>query len=341
MILVTGGAGYIGAVTVRELLDKGYAVRVLDKFLYGDYPLTEVKSRIEAVQGDIVDIDDALLDGVQAVIHLAGLSNDPTAEFNPAANHRLNTVATEAIAEACKRKGVKRFIFASSCSIYDRGFMAVDALQDEDTPVEPRAAYATSKHAAEQILLKLADKNFQPVLLRQGTVFGWSPRMRYDLVVNTFVKSAFEQGKLTVHCGGEMWRPLVDVTDISKAYLACLQADINLIGGQTFNLVQKNYRILELAHWVRKALKGIIDVEIEVEYGSQTARDYRVSGAKIEKVLGFRPTRGVEDSAREMAEKAQKGIFADFHNPRYYNIKWLEMLVDIKAHLDRIGPIFG
>lgn len=340
MILVTGGAGYIGAVTVRELLDKGYAVRVLDQFLYGDYPLTEFKHRIESVQGDICKMDDALLDGVSAVIHLAGLSNDPTAEFNPAANHRLNTVATEAIAEACKRKGVKRFIFASSCSIYDRGFLAVDAMQDEDTPVEPRAAYATSKHAAEQILLKLTDKHFQPVLLRQGTVFGWSPRMRYDLVVNTFVKSAFETGKLTVHCGGEMWRPLVDVNDVAKCYLTCLQADLDTIGGQIFNLSQKNYRILELAHWVRKALQGIIAVDIDVEYGSRTARDYRVSTAKIEKVLGFRATRGVEESAREIAEKVKAGIFADFHNPRYYNIKWLEMLVEVQEHLKRIGPIF-
>lgn len=340
MILVTGGAGYIGAVTVRELLDKGYAVRVLDKFLYGDYPLTEFKHRIESVQGDICDMDDALLDGVTAVIHLAGLSNDPTAEFNPAANHRLNTVATETIAEACKRKGVKRFIFASSCSIYDRGFLAVDAMQDEDTPVEPRAAYATSKHAAEKTLLKLADKHFQPVLLRQGTVFGWSPRMRYDLVVNTFVKCAFETGKLTVHCGGEMWRPLVDVSDVAKSYLVCLQADLDTIGGQIFNLSQKNYRILELAHWVRKALDGIIDVDINVEYGSSTARDYRVSNTKMEKVLGFRPSRGVEDSAREIAQKVKQGVFADFHNPRYYNIKWLEMLVEVQEHLKRIGPIF-
>ncbi|MCC6145076.1 MAG: SDR family oxidoreductase [Candidatus Hydrogenedentes bacterium] len=340
MILVTGGAGYLGAVTVRELLDKGFAVRVIDKFLYGDAPLDEVKSRIQCVQGDICDFDDALLEDVTAVIHLGGLSNDPTAEFNPQANHQLNTVATMEIAEACKRKGIKRFVFASSCSVYDKGMMAEDIMQDETTPIEARAAYATSKYAAEQFLLANTDEHFQPVILRQGTVYGWSPRMRYDLVVNTFVKDAFLKGVLTVHCGGEMWRPLVDVTDVSKAYLACLQAPLEKIKGEIFNISHKNYRILELAHWVKKALEGIKDVDIQVEYGARTARDYRVSTRKIEQVLGFRCTRSVEDSARDMAQRIAKGQHADFHNPKYYNIQWLELLVEIQDHLKRMGSIF-
>jgi len=340
MILVTGGAGYLGAVTVQELLDKGFAVRVLDKFLYGEFPLADMKSRVECVQGDILHFDAALLDGVSAVVHLGGLSNDPTAEFNPDANRRLNTEATGVIAEACKQHGVKRFVFASSCSVYDKGMMAEDVLQDEETPIEARAAYATSKHAAEPPLLPLADEHFEPVLLRQGTVYGWSPRMRYDLVVNTFVRCAFETGTLTVHCGGEMWRPLVDVTDVAKCYLACLQAPSKDVAGEIFNLSHKNYRILELAHWVKKALHGIRDVEIEVEYGAQTARDYRVSTRKMERVLGFRPVRSVEESARHMAQKIQAGINADFQNPKYYNIRWLELLVEVQTHLNRIGSIF-
>lgn len=340
MILVTGGAGYIGAVTVRELLDKGSAVRVLDKFLYGDEPLEDVRTRIECVQADICTMDESVLDGIDVVIHLAGLSNDPTAEFNPAANRKINTQATQRLGELAKRKGIKRFIFSSSCSVYDRGMMAEDVTQDEDTAIEPRAAYATSKHAAEQALLALADKHFQPTILRQGTVYGWSPRMRYDLVVNTFVRSAFERGVLTVHCGGEMWRPLVDVKDVAKCYLACMQAPLKDVGGQIFNLAHKNYRILELAHWVKKALSGILEVDIQVEYGPQTARDYRVSTKKIERVLGFRPTITVEDSARDMAQKVRAGIHADFHNPRYYNIQWLEMLVAMESHLKRIGVIF-
>lgn len=340
MILLTGGGGYIGAVTVSELLDKGFAVRVLDKFLYGEQPLAEVRNRIECVQGDILAMDEDVLDGITCVIHLAGLSNDPTAEFNPAANRRLNTEATARLGEMCKRRGIKRFIFASSCSIYDKGMMAEDMIQDEDSPVEPRAAYATSKYEAEQALLALADAHFQPTLLRQGTVYGWSPRMRYDLVVNTFVRCAFETGKLNVHCGGEMWRPLVDVADVAKCYLACIQADLKDVGGQIFNLSHKNYRILELAHWVKKALEGITDVSIDVEYGNQTARDYRVSTKKLERVLGFRPGVSVEHSARDMARKIRSGLHADFQNPRYYNIRWLELMVEVEQHLKRVGSIF-
>ncbi len=340
MILVTGGAGYIGAVAVRELLNRGSAVRVLDKCLYGDYPLEEVRGLVDVVEGDICAFDDALLDGVTGVIHLAGLSNDPTAEFNPEANRRLNTLATQRLAEACKRRGVKRFIFGSSCSVYDRGLMGEDVLQDETAEVEPRAAYAVSKYEAERILLDMTDEHFQPTLLRQGTVYGWSPRMRYDLVVNTFVKCAFERGVLTVNCGGEMWRPLVDVTDVAKCYVACLEAKVADVGGQIFNLSYKNYRILELAHWVKKALRGLVDVEIEVEYGTQVGRSYRVDTRKMVTVLGFQPHVSVEESARHMAAKIGAGIHADFNNPRYYNITWLQLLVEMQAHLQRIGTIF-
>ena len=164
--------------------------------------------------------------------------------------------------------------------------------------------------------------------------------MRYDLVVNTFVRTAFEQNKLTVFCGGEMWRPLVDVTDVAKCYMACVQADLDLVGGQVFNLSYKNFRILELAHWVKKALGGIIDVAVDVEYGSQTGRSYRVNTRKIERVLGFRPVISVEASARHMAETLAAGLKAVIHNPKYYNIQWLELLVEIDKHLKRIGDIF-
>jgi len=340
MILVTGGAGYIGAVAVRELLNHGFAVRVVDKFLFGDDGLEDVKNRIECIQGDLCNIDPAWLDDVDGVVHLAGLSNDPTAEFNPEANKKLNTEATAILGEHCKRRNIKRFIFASSCSIYDRGLLAEDIIQDEESPVEPRAAYAVSKYNAERELLKLAGPDFCPTILRQGTVYGWSPRMRYDLVVNTFVKSAFDKGVLTVHCGGEMWRPLIDVTDVARAYVACLQADLNVVGSQIFNLSYKNYRILELAHWVRKVLReNGMDVEIEVEYGSSKGRSYRVSTKKIERVLGFRPQVSVEDSIQVMVSKIKSGIHADFNNPRYYNIQWVELLCTAENIIKKTGSI--
>jgi nucleoside-diphosphate-sugar epimerase len=340
MILVTGGAGYIGCIAVRQLLDKGEAVRVFDKLYFGDEGLAEVRDKIELVQGDIRTFDPAVLDGCDAVVHLAGLSNDPTAEFNPKANEEINTTGTRVVAEACKARGIKRFVNASTCSIYDLGFYAPDFLRDEESEVRPRAAYAVSNHEAERILLDMADARFCPVLLRQGTVYGWSPRMRYDLVVNTFVRDAIAKGVLTVHCGGEMWRPLVDVTDLCRVYIACVEAPEDVIHGKVFNVVGKNYRILELAHWVREALKPVRKVEIEVDYTTYKTRSYRVSGERIQTVLGVKPLVGVKESVEHMLRKIDEHNQMDLYNPRYYNIEWMTLLSDMEQTLKRIGGVF-
>jgi nucleoside-diphosphate-sugar epimerase len=340
MILVTGGAGYLGCVLVRELLSKGEAVRVFDKLFFGDAGLDEVRDKIELIQGDLRYFDEAILDGIDSVIHLAGLSNDPTAEYNPKANHEMNTVATETLAKTCKRRGVKRFVFASTCSIYDKGLYAEDFLLDETSEVAPRAAYAVSNYEAERILLAMADETFCPVIVRKGTLYGFSPRMRYDLVVNTFVKDALMNGALKVFCGGEMWRPLVEVTDAAKAYICCVEAPEHKVRGQVFNLVYKNYRILELAHWVREAFRPIRTLEIEVDYSHYRARSYRVSGQKIETVLGFKPTIAVKDSVERMVQTIQRSGHTDFLNPKYYNIQWLTLLCEMEATLKRIGSVF-
>ena len=340
MILVTGGAGYIGCIAVRQLLDKGEAVRVYDKLYFGDDGLAEVSDKIELVQGDIRTFDPAVLEGCDAVLHLAGLSNDPTAEFNPKANDEMNRAATETVALACKKAGVKRFIFASTCSIYDLGFYAEDFLRDEDSEVKPRAAYAVSNYEAERILLKLVDDKFCPVLLRQGTVYGWSPRMRYDLVVNTFVRDALTKGVLSVHAGGEMWRPLVDVTDLARVYVACIEAPDDKVRGKIFNVVEKNYRILELAHWVREALRPERKIEIDVDYTSYKVRSYRVSGERIQQVLGVKPLVTVKDSVENMVRKiAEKGV-NHVHHPRHYNIEWMSLLSDMEQTLQKIGGVF-
>jgi nucleoside-diphosphate-sugar epimerase len=340
MILVTGGAGYIGCIAVRQLLDKGEAVRVYDKLYFGDEGLAEVRDKIELVQGDIRSFDPAVLDGCDAVLHLAGLSNDPTAEFNPKANEEINTHGTEVVATACKAAGIKRFINASTCSIYDLGFYAPDFLRDEESEVKPRAAYAVSNYEAERILLAMADDRFCPVILRQGTVYGWSPRMRYDLVVNTFMRDAIGKGSLTVHAGGEMWRPLVDVTDLCRVYIACVEAPDEKVHGKIFNVVGKNYRILELAHWVREALKPVKKVEIEVDYTTYKTRSYRVSGERIQSVLGVKPLVGVKESVEQMLRQVDEYKQMDLYNPRYYNIEWMTLLSDMESTLKRIGGVF-
>ena len=340
MILVTGGAGYIGCVAVRQLLAKGEAVRVFDKLYFGAEGLAEVADSVEIVQGDIRTFDPAVLDGCDAVLHLAGLSNDPTAEFNPKANEDINTLGTEIVARAAKERGIRRFIFASTCSIYDLGFYAEDFLRNEESEVRPRAAYAVSNYEAERLLLSMADSKFCPVLLRQGTVYGWSPRMRYDLVVNTFLRDAMVKGTLTVHAGGEMWRPLVDITDLSRVYIACVEAPDEKVHGRIFNVVGKNYRILELAHWVREALKPSKKVEIEVDYSNYKTRSYRVSGERIEAELGVKPMVGVKESVEHMVKMIQQYNQLDVYNPRYYNIEWMTLLNEMEETIKRMGGVF-
>ena len=164
--------------------------------------------------------------------------------------------------------------------------------------------------------------------------------MRYDLVVNTFVRDALVKGTLTVHAGGEMWRPLVDVTDLSRVYIACVEAPDEKVRGRIFNIVEKNYRILELAHWVREALRPLKKVEIEVDYSNYKTRSYRVSGQRIETALGVKPMVGVKESVEHMVRMIQQQNQTDFLNPRYYNIEWMTMLSEMEETLRRIGGVF-
>jgi len=340
MILVTGGAGYIGSVLVPELLNRGEKVRVFDKLYFGKESLNEVINRIELVQGDIREFDARVLDGVTGVIHLAALSNDPCSEYNPKANLEVNYQATEKLAKLCKQKGIKRFVYASSCSIYYT-LDPHDDLKDEETPVDPTAPYSLSKFLSEKALKALADDNFCPVMLRKGTVFGQSPRMRYDLVVNAFVKDAFSKGRLTVNAGGEMWRPLLDIKDAVEAYIQCLKAHEDKVRGQVFNIVHKNYRVLELAHWTKEVLKAQKSIEVDVKYFPPTAsRSYRVSFDKIKGAIGFEAKRGIAQAANEMWEEIASGSMCDLNDHKYYNIKWMCLLEEMQEKLGAIGRGF-
>lgn len=336
MVLVTGGAGYIGSVLVRKLLEIGEEVRVLDKLYFGDEGLEGVRHRIELIEGDIRDFDPTILDGIDSIIHLAALSTDPQAEFNPEATLKINTESTEKLAKAAKERGIKRFIFASSCSVYYSPISDMfDEPKSEETPVAPRAPYSRSKWLAEQKLLKLMDKNFCPVILRKGTVFGYSPRFRADLVVNTFVKDAFSKGRLTVNAGGEMFRPLVHIDDVTHAYITCLLAPEDKVKGQVFNLVHKNYFILALAHWVRHILENKKEINIDVHYhGQNNARSYYVQGDKINKILGLKPEVGITKGVHDLWEIFKKGEHNDFDSPKYNNIKQMEELIK-KGKIDK------
>lgn len=339
-VLVTGGAGYIGCVLVPRLLERGHGVRVLDKLVFGADGLGPVEGQIELFQGDICTLDEGVLDDVDCVIHLAGLSNDPTAEFNPAANMRINVEGTRNLALACVRRGVPRFVLASSCSIYYRRD-PYEGLLDERAGVNPTAPYSLSKVLCERQLGELASPAFCPVFLRKGTVFGPSPRMRYDLVVNAFVRDAWRGGRLTVFNGGEMWRPLLDVRDAADAYVRALELPAEQVRGRAFNLLHKNYRILELAHWTKHVLRDRRPIEVDVQYGQgPPPRSYQVSGARFAATFGYSPPRGIAAAALELWERMEQGIATDFDNPEYSNIAWLQLLSSVESRLLGMGPLF-
>jgi nucleoside-diphosphate-sugar epimerase len=343
-VLVIGGAGYVGCVLVEELLAKGYSVRVLDRLFFGREPARSFLDRVELVVEDMREFDDAHVEDCGAVVNIGGLSNDPTAEFDPRANEEMNTHAAIRVADVAKRAGVPRLVFASTASIYDRGVGEElrDVLLDEDAAVEPRAAYATSKLAAEREILAMADERFAPVCFRQGTVFGFSPRMRYDLVVNTFVKDALSVGRIAVFYGGAMWRPLIDVKDVARAYVTALESDASAIGGQVFNLAAENFRISELALRVRQALAEVdVEAELDVDYSYRMVRSYRVSAQKILRVLGFMPRVSVEESVKHMVREIRRRGFTDFSHPRYYNIEWMKLLEETVETMSRHGYVLS
>ncbi len=344
-VLVTGGGGYIGAVLCRQLRDAGHEPVVLDRLFWGREPLAGLGARI--IRGDIRALDDAWFDGIDAVCHLGGLSNDPTAEYNVEANWQMNAAATEALVEACKRHGIRRFTFASSASIYDREtsheLHTTPMMCDEQTEIAPRGAYSTSKRKAEELILAAAGDVFAPVIFRQGTVYGHSPRMRFDLVVNTFIKDAIVARKLFLHGGGWMWRPLVDVRDVARVHVAALTTPLDRIGGQIFNVLEENYQIRQLAMLVTGSLtilKPDWRVEIVEAPPPKIVRNYRMSNAKLSRVLDFTPSVTVLESIEDMLRRLPLERPQEFGNPRYYNIDWMSLLEEVHAEQRGFASIY-
>src|SRR5919202_2084469 len=337
MILVTGGAGFIGSLLVRELLALGETVRVVDTHWFGSS--FDTHERLELVKADLRYSDTAYLEGADAVVHLAGLSNDPTADFAPELNNGSNVLATRRLAQAVAEKAEReqreiRFLFASTCSVYYTPSVAGDVNVEqmtEELPVAPTANYSKTKRLAEIELLRIAERHplFCPVIVRKGTIFGLAPRMRFDLVVNTFVLNAWRKRLLTVHGSGEVWRPLLHIRDAVDAYIHLLWAPTAKTRGETFNLVHKNYRILEIAHWVTEILEQHRGVEVHVKRDRTRGdglRSYYVDGEKITKALGFRPERGVAEATLEIWDALERGEFGvePENDLRYFNIRWLK-----------------
>ena len=339
LILVTGGAGYIGNVLVPRLLARGHEVRVLDRMFWG-LPSYADEPGVELVNADVRRIPEGVLDGIDAVDHLSGFSNDPTAEYSPEANWQMNAVATETIAKLCRASGVRRLVFGSSCSLYD-GVDRGEELLDEGAELHPRGAYATSKRYSEEALMAFAGGGFEPVVLRQATVFGASPRMRFDLVVNAFVKDALVRQRLILHGGGRMWRPLVNVNDLAEAHIACLEAPAEAVAGETFNVVGENYQVRELAEVVAAALVKL-GKPVALEDGPlpNIVRNYRCTGAKLRERLGITCPTTPAQAVQELVEIYGKAPIEQLGHPRFYNIAWMELLETVRPAYQAMQNIF-
>lgn len=324
---MTGGAGYIGSVLVRELLARGYAVRVFDKLVYGDIGTKELKGKIELVRGDVKDPSASIMKGIYGVIHLAGLSTEPTAYYSPRNADLTNHIGTEKLAKLAKKAGVKRFVFGSTASMYfTYDTPLTPPLYKETEKVNPISPYSLSKHSAEEALLEMATASFRPTIFRKGTIYGFSPKMRYDLVVNSFTKDAFSKGVISIHAGGKVYRPMLDVKDAVAAYIAALELPLAKIGRKIFNVANANWQIGDLGKEVAGILKKEKGVTVKLDiHPVGVTRNYLMDTSLFAKTFGLKPARTMKAAVLEMWNELEKGH--DHTDKRFYTDLWHKKFV--------------
>lgn len=326
-VLVTGHKGYIGTVLTSVLESEGHEVVGLDSDLYENCTFTDSIPKVNEIRKDIREVEAQDLEGFDAIIHLAALSNDPLGNLNPQLTYEINHLASVRLAELAKKSGVPRFLFSSSCSIYGA---AGEHSLDEQAQFNPVTPYGFSKVLVERDVAALADSNFSPTFLRNATVYGVSPRLRFDLVLNNLVAWAFTTGKVHIKSDGTPWRPIIHVEDVSHAFCIILKAERNLIHNQAFNvgLSSENYQIRGLANIVRETVPGC-----QIEYapdGGPDKRSYRVDFSKITRTLP-------EFQAKWTARKGAKQLYdtylkyglrlEEFEGAKYNRIDHIQMLL--------------
>jgi len=297
-VLVTGHEGYIGCVLVPMLQERGHEVTGLDSGLYSECVFGPAPAPVEAWRLDVRDVEPEMLTGFDAVIHLAAISNDPVGDLNRECTMDINYRASVRIAEAAKAAGVSRFLFSSSCSLYGAGG---DELLDESAPFNPVTPYGESKILTEQAVIGLASETFSPTFLRNATAYGFSPRLRGDLVVNNLVGYALTTGEVLLKSDGTPWRPLVHIEDISRAFIAALEAPREAVHCEAFNvgITAENYRIRDVAEIVESVVPGS-RVRFSATAGPDI-RNYRVSCERIRRALpGFEPKWTVREGVGEL-----------------------------------------
>jgi len=322
-VLVTGGAGYIGNYVVEEALDNGHEVRVLDSFLFGDGALDPLQDheRLEVTEGDIRHIEDIsyAMEDVDAVIHLAGIVGDPACGVNEQATQAVNVEATKSLVEVCKLHDVERLVFASTCSVYG----ASELMElNEGSFLNPLSLYAESKIDSEEIIFhethgEFSDNDITATMLRLGTIFGWSRRMRFDLVVNLLTAKAVLEDDIPVY-GGEQYRPLVHVHDAARAFVEVLEAPEEKVDHQIFNVGDNdlNYQIKEVGRIVEEEIDG---AEVRFVEHKEDERTYRVSFDKINYILGWETEHDIADGVREIAAWMEENDITDYEQDVFRN----------------------
>ena len=326
-VLVTGGAGYIGSVLSRILLEKGYNLTILDRLFFGNDSIKEISNQITLIKDDIRFFNPHTLDGIDAIIDLAALSNDPCGELEPEKTLEINYKGRVRVAKLAKKNGIKKYVLASTCSVY--GFQ--EEIITERSKLNPLTTYAKASMMAEKEILSLADNSFSPTVLRQATVYGFSCRMRFDLAINGMVLGFYKNGKIPIMRDGKQWRPFIDVSDTSNAFIKVLEAEDDLVNGQIFNAGSddQNIQIFDLAKLVAES----IDLPFNFSwYGDPDSRSYRVSFSKIKQILNYRPNCSIRTGARKVFDALIEGELNP-DDPRTITVKWYKHLLDMQKFL--------
>jgi nucleoside-diphosphate-sugar epimerase len=314
-LLVVGGAGYVGSALVPILVEYGYVVDVIDLLWFGN----KLPQETRVINKNLFHCDVSDFEGYDQVIFLAGLSNDPMANFKPAINFVSNGSLPSYLAYCAKQAGVKRFIYGSSCSVY--GY-TVNELYDEEAPVTCSYPYGISKLQGERGVLQLQDETFSVVALRKGTVSGRSPRMRFDLIVNTMYKCAIKEKKIVIN-NPSIWRPILHISDAVSAYLRAIQADYSISG--VFNIASDNCTVGQVADMVKDEVEKQADFKISMEIKDiQDFRNYKVSFDKAKTFLGYEPQHNVSDIVSHLHQ--HKNEYGNFEDDEFYNIRVFKKL---------------
>ncbi len=325
-IFVPGGAGYVGSKLILALLKKDYEVVVYDLFLYGERVFDELedKSNLTLIKADIRDFDkiEKAVQGCDAVIHLACISNDPSFELNPELGKSVNLDSFEPLVKICKKHKVKRFIYASSSSVYG---IKKEKNVTEDMSLEPLTDYSKFKVLCEKILLSNIDDDFIGTVIRPATVCGYAPRQRLDVIVNILTNHAYNNGKIKV-IGGSQLRPNIHVDDMVRVYISVLEAPKEKVQGETFNAGYQNFSVLEISEMVKNIVSKKRKVEMEV-VPTNDNRSYHISSEKIEKQLGFKAKYTINDAVESLMEAfEQKKLNDPLGNKLYFNIETMKAI---------------